>query len=398
MKKYSFSSILSWLRPDYHNSSSSKLPLTNGVSSTAIAFTETEKRLIAKLRVEVSLHISFLRKIHMTGVSLTKPSDESIRRYVHLWLPLVVELQQQQALSSSSDNVDPDHPTEYCDNKLLNCLIPPDDIAWLWHCHRLAPYLYLAYIQERFFGKTIEWVYEGMKKKTFISEIPSHEFVNAPNPFSFQSISTSKDSNSSNGMAEDVTIRIWNDRYPHESFFLQPNGVEKNVSTNNHLEDCIISPSPSPIVNQHLLGGFDIVASCLHQGTFLYQISQPNFSNETFIHKGVENYIKFIRLLPMKQHRYIVPTYQIDLIWHTHILSSGYQYHADNIYINGYILDHNDTLNVRTVGGELDTNFRDTVKLWWDVYNERYYIKGGMYRGEAPLDFFHPEWARLKSM
>jgi hypothetical protein len=151
MKKYSFSSLLSWLRPDYHTSSSSKLPLPNGVAPTAVAFTETEKRLIAKLRVEVSLHISFLRKIHTTGVSLTKPSDESIRRYVHLWLPLVVELQKEQALSSSSDNVDPDHPTEYCD-KLLNCIIPPDYIAWLWHCHRLAPYLYLAYIQERFFG------------------------------------------------------------------------------------------------------------------------------------------------------------------------------------------------------------------------------------------------------
>ena len=46
-----------------------------------------------------------------------------------------------------------------------------------------------------------------------------------------------------------------------------------------------------------------------------------------------------------------------------------------------------DTLNVRTVGGELDTNFRDTVKLWWDVYNERYYIKGGMYRGRLPWNF-----------
>ena len=44
-----------------------------------------------------------------------------------------------------------------------------------------------------------------------------------------------------------------------------------------------------------------------------------------------------------------------------------------------------------TVGGELDTNFCDTVKLWWDVYNERYhYIKGGMYRGKAPLEFFDP--------
>jgi hypothetical protein len=67
MKKYSFSSLLSWLRPDDYTSSSSKLSLPNGVAPTAVAFTETEKRLIAKLRVEVSSHISFLRKIHTTG-------------------------------------------------------------------------------------------------------------------------------------------------------------------------------------------------------------------------------------------------------------------------------------------------------------------------------------------
>ena len=46
-----------------------------------------------------------------------------------------------------------------------------------------------------------------------------------------------------------------------------------------------------------------------------------------------------------------------------------------------------DTLNVRTVGGELDTNFRDTVKLWWDVYNERYYIKGGSIVVRLPWNF-----------
>jgi len=389
MKKHSFSSLLSWLRPDYTSSSSTSLPLPDLATPSAIAFTETEKRLIAKLRVEVRTHITFLRMIHTTGVTLTKPSNESIRRYVNLWLPLLVELQQQQQQASpSSDNVD--HPTKFCDR--LNLLIPPDDIAWLWHCHRLAPYHYLAYIQERFFNKKIEWEYEGTKKKRFITDIPSNEFINAPNPFNFQSMSSKDSSSNTTRMAGDDTMRIWNDRYPNESFFLQTNVVENNVSTNNHVEDSI-SPSPPTVCNHHLLGGFDIVASCLHQATFLYQISQSEFSNETFLHRGVENYVKFIRLLPKKRHKYIVPTYQIDLIWHTHILSSGCQYHNDNIDINGYILDHNDTLNVRTVGGELDTNFRDTVKLWWDVYNERYYVKGGMYRGEAPLDFFDPGWS-----
>ena len=27
-----------------------------------------------------------------------------------------------------------------------NKLYPPPDIAWLWHCHRLAPKLYVEYV------------------------------------------------------------------------------------------------------------------------------------------------------------------------------------------------------------------------------------------------------------
>ena len=29
-------------------------------------------------------------------------------------------------------------------------LIPPADVAWLWHCHRLAPRLYKEYTQSEF--------------------------------------------------------------------------------------------------------------------------------------------------------------------------------------------------------------------------------------------------------
>jgi hypothetical protein len=52
-------------------------------------------------------HIQFLRKLHAKGVTLQKPSAQSIHRYLNLWLPLVAT--NQDAVT-----------------------IPPPDIAWLW--------------------------------------------------------------------------------------------------------------------------------------------------------------------------------------------------------------------------------------------------------------------------
>jgi Protein of unknown function (DUF1399). len=119
------------------------------------------------------------------------------------------------------------------------------------------------------------------------------------------------------------------------------------------------------------------------------------------LHEGVENYLKFVRLMGRDsttstttgKPKFLVPTYQIDLMWHTHILISIAKYHQDNIQLNGCILEHDDSLNDRTEGGTLDVNFKATRKLWHQVYSEEYRVQGGMYRGEPPKEFFDASWA-----
>jgi len=49
-----------------------------------------------------------------------------LQRYLDCWLPLVYM---------------------YPSNELL---IPPADVAWIWHCHRLAPKIYEAFVIGRF--------------------------------------------------------------------------------------------------------------------------------------------------------------------------------------------------------------------------------------------------------
>lgn len=90
-----------------------------------LLYDEVSKHSSTDLIFNSFKHIFFLRSIHSFGVSHQRPSNESLRRYCDLWLPLL----------SAHPNVK---------------LIPPPDIAWLWHCHRLAQKDYVTYVKETF--------------------------------------------------------------------------------------------------------------------------------------------------------------------------------------------------------------------------------------------------------
>ena len=84
----------------------------------------------------------------------------------------------------------------------------------------------------------------------------------------------------------------------------------------------------------------------------------------------------------------IVPTYQIDLMWHTHILTSIALYNQDCKAIIGSTFHHDDSLNDRSQGGILDTSYQSTKQLWLEEYGDDYFVHGGMYRGEPPPAYF----------
>ncbi|KAL9189950.1 hypothetical protein ACHAXT_009625 [Thalassiosira profunda] len=308
-------------------------------------------------------HVEFLRALHDAGVTRSPPSNESMRRYVDLWLPFVHKMCLQ-------------NPT--CQ------LVPPDDVAWIWHCHRLAPYQYLKYVRGRFgvtSGKDAilaRWEANGPRKA---ADAALDGLVDPSHPFSTNSFldlnspvaaTRARARNALLNLGSEMevhgdTFKLFKKMYPGESFRLD----ERKETP----------PSEGTI-------GYDIASACERQKTFLWQVTQPNFSDEQFLREGVENYLKFVRLMKKKEHKYLVPTYQIDLMWHTHILSSLSQYHRECMAIAGTVLDHDDSLNDRAEGGQLDTNFRATCELWRSEYGEDYAVPGGMYRGEPPKEFW----------
>ena len=81
---------------------------------------EAEEFFSVDLVSSARAHIDFLRRVHAAGLSQRRASAESVRRYRDLWLPLLAS-RGAAALAAAEDAV------------------PPLDVAWLWHCHRLAP-------------------------------------------------------------------------------------------------------------------------------------------------------------------------------------------------------------------------------------------------------------------
>ena len=285
-------------------------------------------------------HIFFLQQLQ--PLFIKRPSYKSLQRYRDYWLPLL----------------------HYHNDTQLK-LIPPPDIAWLWHCHRLAPFRYTSYL-----------------KATFGND--DDNYLEADPPFCFQQLDDEKikvciagemkDDDTTLLMVEQ-TRTLWNELYPNESFFNNDEGV---VDIDAEQED----------IKSLLLGGFDLLCSTDRQATFLWQVSGPKFACDDFLGDGIVNYYKFLKLQrasKKKKGMILVPTYQIDLMWHTHILSSITNYNADCKAIIGATMNHDDSFNDRTEDGPLDRAFQETKALWKETYDgEEYTVPGGMYRGEPP--------------
>ena len=127
--------------------------------------------------IENSLkHKWFLRTIHELGISLNHIALVSFQRYVDCWLPLV-------------------------DKQPSTPLIPPADVAWLWHCHRLAPKDYEEYVVGRF-GRILEATFPF-----------SLQYDNAKN-YSQESLATQD---------------MWTTHFPDKPFFVEDTKILSSI-------------------------------------------------------------------------------------------------------------------------------------------------------------------------
>lgn len=309
-------------------------------------------------------HLLFLRAMHRTGVTvhLSRSSTgndsadqpergnaifaQAMRRYRDIWLPLVANY--------------PKVP-----------LVPPSDIAFLWHCHRLCPLVYVKYCQKHFDGNILE----------------------AVAPFTFQHPNDPVDNDEEcieNRREAWVTRLVWRQLFPSEDFFL----AEAKATTMP--DSSSSSPTAAPC---YLIDEYNLRGSAQAQAEFLWHISSgPQWEQDEFLQQAIQRYKNF---LSIAQHvsdpkQKIVPCYDIDLAWHTHILQSQNDYQQTCLELCGKPFHHDDAFNDRKGSGTYGYQqaWKFTCAMYQQVYKEPFDgVPGTLYYGPpAPAYWEYQTW------
>ncbi|BAT81668.1 hypothetical protein VIGAN_03145300 [Vigna angularis var. angularis] len=246
----------------------------------------------------------------------------AVYRYKYCWLPL---------LAKHTESPVTEIP-----------LVVPLDCEWIWHCHRLNPVRY----------------------KTDCIELYGRILGN------------SKVLSSTQGTSKEESEKVWDSMYPSEPYEL--------VGLNNH---SLQGFAENFLEAKQSTTNYDLISAVKRQTTFFYQVSRPYWKVDTFLEGAVARYKGFLHLIKRNRERHIsrfsVPTYDIDLIWHSHQLHPV-SYCNDLVAIMGKVLEHDDTDSNRTKGQKLDVGFSETTRQWEETFGSRYWKAGAMYRGNPP--------------
>ncbi|EOA16038.1 hypothetical protein CARUB_v10004166mg [Capsella rubella] len=279
-----------------------------------------------KIEISVDLfaaakkHLHFLRAVDRNRWLYDGPAlERAIHRYNAYWLPLLAKYTESSSI---------------CEGQL----VPPLDCEWVWHCHRLNPVRYKSDC-EQFYGRVLD-------NSGIVSSV--------------------------NGNNKSQTETLWKRLYPTEPYDLD-------------LDKAISEPEDVPVLEKCTT--YDLVSAVKRQSPFYYQVSRAHVDNDVFLQEAVARYKAFLYLIKRNRERSIklfcVPTYDIDLIWHTHQLHA-LSYYKDLTKMIGKVLEHDDTDSDRSKGKKLDTGFSGTTAQWEETFGRRYWKAGAMNRGNTP--------------
>ncbi|RUS76067.1 hypothetical protein EGW08_016171, partial [Elysia chlorotica] len=128
---------------------------------------------------------------------------------------------------------------------------------------------------------------------------------------------------------------------------------------------------------------YDLASAVSRQRMFYYQVSLPHYRDEKFLNNALMRYRKFLFLKSHNPAVFLVPCYDSDLMWHTHMLHPFFYKDDTEAYV-GSLLHHDDSVNDRSSGSKLSLSEAKTRNLWRKVFGEKFSHFGAMYRGEPP--------------
>ncbi|KAI0469602.1 hypothetical protein F4859DRAFT_487203 [Xylaria cf. heliscus] len=132
------------------------------------------------------------------------------------------------------------------------------------------------------------------------------------------------------------------------------------------LDSCRVAASKSNIVEK-------LVDAVKRQSAFVDKMDKQLWIRspaiEGTLDRGITRYGRFLKLFKLYPKRMLVPTLDIDLVWHTHQCSPS-QYALVTTEIAGRFIDHNDKLGTAT----LDPAFESTKALYRIRFADEYRI------------------------
>ena len=208
-------------------------------------------------------------------------------------------------------------------------IVPPLDILFVWHSHMLAPIAYASDC-DRLFGRILP---------------------NRIRPRTTQIIKFSE--------------QLWAKKYSRT----MPYHIDYTTTIQ------VIPPYSTKI-------RYALSQAVERQAEFYYNVSFGHYKDSEFLDEAIKRYKKFIYLKRLNPQLFVVPMYDIDLIWHTHQLFPEI-YRRDMMTNLQHVLVHDDTTQDRTSNSKLSTSDHDTRHKWYELYGDRLPKNGCMYRGKT---------------
>ena len=109
----------------------------------------------------------------------------------------------------------------------------------------------------------------------------------------------------------------------------------------------------------------ELVAAVIRHAGFLWQVSGAAYNDDAFLERAIARYERFVTLCASSNGGLLSPPYDVDLVWHTHILR-GADYAAESAAMCGGkrgALDHDNSEGM-SGGPLLDAAWSRTLSVW----------------------------------
>lgn len=230
---------------------------------------------------------------------------KAVFRYEKIWLPLCEKILSQ--------------------NESLSRYYPPNDVAWIWHCHLLSPHEYRNDLIDKY------------------GHIFDHSCPNLVDMLEKQQ----------------RTLSLW----------------ENNTGTTF---DYSLDQSVNSAYDSFKTNFFcDLYKLSQSQKIYYYQVCLPHFSSLKYLKKALKRYKQYLHLKQLNPCVCLQQCYAIDIIWRSHQLNPK-AYYSDCMSMFGKLLCCHDN------GPKLSVSYSN--QLWIKHFKEDYICPGAAYRGQAPIE------------